>query len=278
MKIKLLTQTVLLLVILFSCQSNNDENNITPPSTLNGKWTLTTISGGFVGNNSHFPQGWITWHFNESNHVLTVANNNLYMNPMYDGLQTGLYNFENNYTPSNNSATSHSLKIIDNFESYYTINADTLFINNNQIADGYQYKLIRMTNCDENYLIFGHYYGECGGEKCIEKYKLKSDKIFEDINDVYPGVTPLTPPNYVQLPQDKFQMANDLMTYFPSTLLNQTNHVIGMPDASDGGGLYIEYHFNGLNRVWLIDQFKQNVPEDYHNFMDKVNEKISSMP
>jgi hypothetical protein len=128
----------------------------------------------------------------------------------------------------------------------------------------------------ENYIVFGHFYGECGGETCVERFKLTSTKIFEDTSDIYPSNNTFTP-IYVQLPNAKFIAAQDLMSFFPNELLNETNPVIGMPDYSDGGGIYIDYNFNGVHKYWLIDQFKQNVPENYHAFMDKVNEKISLM-
>jgi hypothetical protein len=107
--------------------------------------------------------------------------------------------------------------------------------------------------------------------------KIVSKNSFEDINDVYPGTITQTVPNYVQLPNQKFLVTQDLMTFFPPELLNDSNAIIGMPDASDGGGLYIEYNFNGIHKKWQIDQFQQNVPQRYHTFMDKVNEKINQL-
>jgi hypothetical protein len=38
-----------------------------------------------------------------------------------------------------------------------------------------------------DYLIFGHFYGECSGERCIEIFKLEKDKLFEDKADQYPN-------------------------------------------------------------------------------------------
>ena len=130
---------------------------------------------------------------------------------------------------------------------------------------------------DSNYIIFGHFYGECGGETCVEIYKLLQNSILEDNLDRYPTIDGFNTGNYTVLSNEKFLAAQDLMTFFPSELLNETNEYIGMPDASDGGGLYIEYSFNGIRKRWFIDQFKQNVPAIYYPFMDKVNEKISLM-
>jgi hypothetical protein len=66
----------------------------------------------------------------------------------------------------------------------------------------------------------------------------------------------------------------DLMDFFPQDLLNESDTVIGMPDAGDWGGFYIEYNFNGTRRFWILDKMKTNVPGKYHAFIDKLNEKI----
>lgn len=125
-----------------------------------------------------------------------------------------------------------------------------------------------------DYLIFGHFYGECGGEGCIEIYKLEKEKLFEDTNDIYPNADTYYHANYVQLSEEKFKMSKDLVDSFPTDLLKEGSSVIGDPDAGDWGGLYIEYNFNGFRKFWLLDQNKNNVPEKYHRFIDLVNDKI----
>lgn len=44
---------------------------------------------------------------------------------------------------------------------------------------------------------------------------------------------------------------------------------------TDGGGLYIEYNVNGITKYWHLDKMKSEIPEKYHTFIDKVEEKIS---
>lgn len=113
------------------------------------------------------------------------------------------------------------------------------------------------------------------GEECIEIFKLEKEKLFEDIRDDYPSHTGFYTGNYVQLSQEKFETTKDLIDNFPPDLLTETANVIGDPDAGDWGGLYIEYNFNGIRKFWLLDQKESNVPEKYHSFIDKVNEKIA---
>lgn len=123
---------------------------------------------------------------------------------------------------------------------------------------------------EQNYLIFGHFYGECGGERCVETFKLTDKNLFEDTIDDYLGENL----DFVELSSEKFELVKDIETFFPSQLLNNNDTVIGCPDCADGGGLFIQYSENGNTRSWRIDQMKNNVPEYLHEFIDKVNEKI----
>ncbi len=123
---------------------------------------------------------------------------------------------------------------------------------------------------DKNFLIFGHFYGECLEEGCVETYKLTDKKIFEDTIDDYSGKNL----NFVELNKDKFERVNDLIDFFPNELLNTNETVFGCPDCADGGGLFIQYSENGRLKTWRIDQDKENVPSYLYNFIDKVNEKI----
>ena len=124
---------------------------------------------------------------------------------------------------------------------------------------------------NEDYLIFGHFYGFCVGENCIEIFKLTNNTLYEDSNDNY-SINPL---NFEPLESTKFELVKDLMLFFPEKLLTENEDIIGCPDCADGGGLYIEYSKNGIVKHWKIDQMKMNVPTYLHAFMDKVNEKIA---
>jgi len=126
----------------------------------------------------------------------------------------------------------------------------------------------------DEYLIFGHFYGECYGEGCIEVFKLKDKMLSEDTIDKYPGSIDFYEGNFEVLDQELFEAVRDITTFFPAGLLNEDDRVLGMPDAGDWGGLYIEYNRNGTRQFWLLDQKKDNVPSYLHGFIDLVNEKI----
>lgn len=126
-----------------------------------------------------------------------------------------------------------------------------------------------------DYLVFGHFYGMCAGEECVEVFRLESDRLLEDQADTYPPQSNgFYTGDYQALPPAVFNDIKDLADYFPNELLDIDDRFVGTPDAADGGGLYIEYNYNGVHKYWLIDQVKTNIPASLHPFVDKVNEKI----
>jgi len=123
---------------------------------------------------------------------------------------------------------------------------------------------------ENNFLVFGHFYGECGGENCVETFKLTETSLYEDTNDNYVGIEF----DFIKLGNDKFNAVKDLIDFFPNRLLATNETTFGCPDCADGGGIFVQYSENGTIRNWTIDQTKTNVPSYLHSFMDKVNEKI----
>ncbi len=125
------------------------------------------------------------------------------------------------------------------------------------------------------YVVFGHFYGECGGEGCVEIYKVDNDKLYEDTLDMYPGSDAFYPGHFAtQWSDEKFQLVKDLSNYFPEGLLSETKVVQGQPDAGDWGGIYFEIKRGSTHRFWLLDQMDDNMPAAYNEFVDKINDKI----
>jgi hypothetical protein len=123
---------------------------------------------------------------------------------------------------------------------------------------------------ETDYLIFGHFHGECIGEECVLTFKLTDTKLYEDVTHNYSG----NDLDFQKMDHAAFQEVRDLMHYFPLQLLNETDTVIGCPDCRDQGGLFIEYSQNGVVNSWRIDKTKSAVPEYLHEFMDEVKGKI----
>lgn len=135
------------------------------------------------------------------------------------------------------------------------------------------------TSCDDEndtvnnqeYLVFGHFYGMCVGEACVQTFKLTESQLLKDKEKDYSGENL----HFVALEDEKFELVKDLINDFPQQLLTEKETFLGCPDCADGGGLFIQYSNNGNVRTWRIDQVKSNVPEYLHGFMDRVNAKIA---
>ena len=123
---------------------------------------------------------------------------------------------------------------------------------------------------NQDFLVFGHFYGFCGGENCIETFKLTDTVLFEDTVDDYTRKSM----NFIALDNEKFEQVKNLTDSFPDQLLNENERSFGCPDCADGGGLFIQISKNGVLKSWVIDQDKDQVPAYLHSFIDKVNQKI----
>ena len=128
-----------------------------------------------------------------------------------------------------------------------------------------------------DYLMFGHFYGECLGEECIEIYKITDDTLFEANQDTYPTDDFYTG-TFVGLPESLYQQINNLNLTVPQDLLDITETTIGIPDAYDQGGYYIELRSGNTHRMWKIDTNYDVVPDGIHGFLDDIQEAISLLP
>lgn len=129
-----------------------------------------------------------------------------------------------------------------------------------------------------DYLIFGHFYGECFGESCVEIFKITDGKVFEDTLDRYPSASNLpNPTSFVQLSNDNFEQAKFITGRIPAKLFEENETVIGQPDAGDWGGFYAETNVSGVQRYWLIDKMESNLPAYLHDFTASLNEAIQKL-
>jgi len=126
---------------------------------------------------------------------------------------------------------------------------------------------------EPDFLIFGHFYGECVGEECVETYKLTCCDLSEDTRDeyAYPG---FNEGNFVPLPDSQFQKVKDLLLQVPQVLLDQDSTRLGQPDAGDWGGIYVEYKKGAFHHKWYIDKNDFYLAAKYRPFRDLVEEKI----
>lgn len=136
------------------------------------------------------------------------------------------------------------------------------------------------TNISTQALIFGSFYNECSGERCVEIYKLDTNKreLSEDTQDKYPLLTPPYDGHYTALPASFYPLAQDLPNLIPNRLFSEANGAIGSPDASDQGGFYLEVTQNGNRRYWFIDTQKSRIPTYLHPLVDTLSTRIPKLP
>lgn len=129
------------------------------------------------------------------------------------------------------------------------------------------------------YFIFGHFYGECGGEGCVETYKIEDGALYEDDLDHYPNITAPIDAHWNKLSNDKYEAVKSLSAEIPMSLFDESNHVLGIPDGGDWGGIYIEVKYSGSQSSksgsWLLDKNESYMAQVYNDFVDKVEEKIA---
>lgn len=135
--------------------------------------------------------------------------------------------------------------------------------------------LEKLQTVDE-YLVFGSFAGFCGGEACIEIFKIENGRLYEDGTDQYPSSDRLPyEGQFKLLSAEKYELVTDLLESFPEKLTEEISLVLGMPDAYDQGGLYIEIKRNEKIQYWVLDRDKDNIPEYLHSWVDLINEKVN---
>lgn len=128
-----------------------------------------------------------------------------------------------------------------------------------------------------DYIVFGHFYGMCVGEDCVEIFKVQDGILYEDDKDVYPGSDKPYEGNFNKIPDAKYQKVKNLRMEVPSELTKENEVVIGMPDAGDWGGIYLEIMEGSEKRFWLIDKMEYNLPDYLKPFVAKVNDAIEAV-
>lgn len=124
-----------------------------------------------------------------------------------------------------------------------------------------------------DYIVFGDYYGMCAGDRCVRMYLLTESTLFEDSYKRYPSSQKPYEGAFTIDRSNRFNEVKDLRSEIPSALINSESVVLGCPDCSDGGGIYIESKIDGQVKYWLID--RQRVPAGLEDFVMSVNQKIA---
>jgi len=109
-------------------------------------------------------------------------------------------------------------------------------------------------------------------------FKVEDGHLYEDDLDHYPnGTTPIDA-HWNQLSNDKYEKVKNLAAEIPLSLFNETDHILGIPDGGDWGGIYFEVNYSGhqafKSGFWLLDKNESNMAQVYNDFVDKIEEKM----
>lgn len=132
----------------------------------------------------------------------------------------------------------------------------------------------KSTEHTSDYIAFGHFYGECIGEQCIEIFKMTGNSLYEDLKDQYPNAYSAYEGDFTLLDDSLFEKVKDLRSEVPAELLARNLVVIGQPDAGDWGGIYFEISSAGQRRFWIIDKLQANLPEYLRPFVTEIEMSI----
>lgn len=122
-------------------------------------------------------------------------------------------------------------------------------------------------------LLFGYYKGLVPGGDLSDIYLLNSSNLYLDSLGNYPS-NGFYEGEYTEMDNSDFQIAQDLISFFPSELFDEFENYVGCPDCADQGGIYVEYERGDQHSFWNIDNQKDALPEYLHEFVDKISEKV----
>lgn len=140
------------------------------------------------------------------------------------------------------------------------------------------FSILLLTACskedvnNDDYLIFGQFYGECLGESCVETYKLTSSELYLEENDSYDKSNM----SFDKLKKAEYKKVKDLLKEFPKELMDETE-TIGCPDCVDQGGYYLEYKKDGIKYFWRIDKNKTKCPDYLIPFLNKLDQSLEEL-
>lgn len=119
--------------------------------------------------------------------------------------------------------------------------------------------------------VFGHFFGECHGESCVETYLFSDNMIYEDQNNDYSHDNF----DFQLIDQEFIEIAAKLEKSIPEKLWKDSASTFGCPDCGDWGGLYVELTRDGITRFWRLDNMIESNPAYLQDFALKIRCTIS---
>ncbi len=135
-----------------------------------------------------------------------------------------------------------------------------------------------------DYIVFGRYCGECGGE-CATMYKLDihNNNLFVDHTDSYWDYKRGTPMKFGTAINNKSKMllARQFLESIPKSILDskKTAQRFGSPDGEDGCGIFLEIKSDTIIKKFYIDNQTERLTgdikifaENFKKIIDKLND------
>jgi len=135
---------------------------------------------------------------------------------------------------------------------------------------------------DLNYIIFGIFCGNCGGE-CATMYKLDQVKneLLVDHTDSYWKMSPMKPMVFETKISDniKINTAKKIVDSIPSFLLtsSELKKQFGCPDCTDGCGIYLEINNNKFIKQYRIDSQTDQLSDSIKPFAEYLKKTIRQL-
>jgi len=132
------------------------------------------------------------------------------------------------------------------------------------------------------YIIFGRFCGECGGE-CATMYKLDilNNKFLVDHTDSYWEYRRGSPMNFATTINDKRKniTVRQIIDSIPNSLLTTTIPMqkFGCPDCTDGCGIYLEIKNDTTIKKFIIDYQTEQLTGEIKIFAEHLKEIIDKL-
>jgi hypothetical protein len=125
-----------------------------------------------------------------------------------------------------------------------------------------------------DYFAFGNAFGMCQGN-CATFFLIKDKSIYPDDMDYYLGN--LLKFKSEVLPDEKYNLAQELIDNFPDYLIKNPNKTFGCPDCADQGGIHIEIQEKGVIKRWHFDTTISNLPAEIQDYVQGISNLIEKL-
>lgn len=115
-------------------------------------------------------------------------------------------------------------------------------------------------------LAYGIYHSECD-VNCFSGYLISNGKLYRDKAEIDDKIKHF---RIIAEPDEKYQIAKELLDHLPLEELMQSGNFLGNPDGHDQGGIYLSYKKSGLARTWNIDVVEDRFPPAIAEYVKRI--------